>query len=90
MPRNFRNVGEPPFIDLLATAGLVELHNQIWVFSLEIRGRIVERNMAIFTEADERNIHGRGLQFSAYAANRLRDISVARQQMVIRDSRLLY
>src|SRR5439155_19842906 len=59
LPGNFRNVREPAFTHLLAAAGFIESDNEISVLRLEIRRRIVERQMTVFSDAGKSNIDGR-------------------------------
>src|ERR1700730_4865324 len=50
---------EPTFPKLLAPASFIQLDHQIRLFGFKICGRIVEREMPIFTDPDERYINGR-------------------------------
>ena len=47
---------EPTFAQLLAAAGVVELDDQVGFFGFEIGRRIVEREVAIFADADKGNV----------------------------------
>lgn len=58
MPRNGVDAAEMPFSRLLAAAALVEHHDfyRCWIAEIRCR-RIVEGDMAIFSETDERNVN---------------------------------
>src|SRR4029077_5675196 len=55
---------------------------QIGLIRLEIRWRIVKRQMAIFTDAHERDVHRGGFQLATDHANYVRWILLTIQQMV--------
>src|SRR5438045_3946647 len=55
--RNFFKAAEPPFADLLTPASLVEFDNQIRLCRFKVGGRIVESQMTVFADADERRIN---------------------------------
>ena len=48
---------EPPFAHLLTATRIVELDDEIRALGVEIRGRIVECEVAVLADADERDIH---------------------------------
>ena len=47
---------EPAFAELLFPTHLIQIHHKIRSFRIEVGGRIVERDMSVFADADERNI----------------------------------
>jgi len=59
LPRDFRNTRKPALSDLLAQASVIELDDEVRLFCLEIRRRIVKREMPVLSDADESNVHGR-------------------------------
>ncbi len=54
--RHLGKAREPPFIDLLSAAGLVELHDDVRLTAVEIRGGIVEREMPVLADPDKCDI----------------------------------
>ncbi len=51
---------EPAFARLLLTAGGVQFNNEVQLIGFEIRGRIVERQVPVLTDAQPRaNVHSR-------------------------------
>lgn len=50
--------GEPAFAQLLAAAGVVELDDEVGFFGLEVGGRVVEGEVAVFADADEGDVDG--------------------------------
>ena len=67
---NLGNGFEPAFVDLLRAACLIEFDDQIRFIGFEIGGRIVERQVRILADSDEREIDGRGLQCLALRRGR--------------------
>jgi hypothetical protein len=57
--------GKPAFVELLAAAGIVESNDGVGLPCVEIGGRIVESEMAVFSDAHEGDIDGGELQFVA-------------------------
>src|SRR5260370_32864640 len=57
--RNLGDICEPGFADLLLAARLVEIDDDVRFFGLEICRRIVERNMPILPDAEERDVNWR-------------------------------
>jgi hypothetical protein len=49
---------KPAFAYLLAATGFVKLHDKIWFVSFKVRGRIVKRQVSIFSNTNERPIDG--------------------------------
>src|SRR5215472_12754921 len=86
---NIRQSCEPPFVHLLLPAGFIEVNDGIRFFRLEIRWRIVERQVTVLSDPPKSNIHWPCGQFAAdLFCHRLR-ISLAIQKMMLRDSRLM-
>ena len=55
------DIGEPGFAHLLLTACFVQRDEDVRIFDIEIRWGIVERDVPIFADAEERDIDwGRG------------------------------
>ena len=52
MGRNVVDVGIPPFADLLAATDLVQCNDSVCRLRLEVRRRIVERDVPVFADAD--------------------------------------
>src|SRR5438876_40843 len=50
---NVREVREPGLSHLLAAAGLIQVNDEIGFFGLEIRRRVIERQMAILADSDK-------------------------------------
>ena len=76
---------KPSFRNLLTAARVVELDDDVGGLDSEISGRIVEGEMAIFTDANERKIDRRLHNGIAGEADDLGGICVALQQMAIGD-----
>lgn len=57
--RHRREIGEPAFADLLPPAGFLQVHDNVGVAGFEIRWGIVKCEMAVFSDADKRNINRR-------------------------------
>src|SRR5690348_15006621 len=55
--RDLIQTAEPPFRDLLLPAGLVEADGDVGLLGVEVRRRIVECNMAVFTDTDEGDVN---------------------------------
>src|SRR5262249_61661160 len=55
---NFRQFLEPPLADLRTAARLIEVHDQIGFLRLEVRRRVVECQMAVLADTDERHVDG--------------------------------
>ena len=83
---NFGKIAEPGFADLLAATGFVEIDEEIGLFGLEIGGRVVEGEMAVFTDAGEGEVDGRGAEELAYAVDYFVGIGVAVEQVILRDA----
>src|SRR3972149_4754179 len=65
--------GEPAFAYLLLAAGRIQVDDDVWIFGLEVSGRIVEGQMAIFSDADAGHINAYAVdQFPQPLALRLR------------------
>src|SRR5260370_16675580 len=56
-PGNFRNIGEPSLANLLATADFVKVDDQISGFRLEVRGRLVNSQVAILPPTPTTNLN---------------------------------
>src|SRR5215469_3273921 len=82
-PGNVRNLPKPALADLLSTAGFIELDNHEWLLGLEIRGRIVERQMPVFADANERNVRLSPSQLFACTANHLVGLALAVEQVIV-------
>src|SRR5271156_1906935 len=54
----FGHIGEPSLSDLLESTGFVQIDDQVRFFGFEISGRIIERKMAVLTNAHESDIDG--------------------------------
>src|SRR6266480_492082 len=50
--RDLRGVCEPCLAHLLLAASLIEIHDDVWLFGLEICWRIIECDMTVFTNAE--------------------------------------
>src|SRR5882724_3962196 len=55
---HLRDISEPCLAHLLATAGLVQVDDQVWLLGLKIRGGIVEGDMAVLPNSEKFNIDG--------------------------------
>ena len=82
-PGNVRNLAKPALADLLSAAGFIELDNREWLLGLEIRGRIVERQMPVFADAHERNVRLPQFQLFACSANHLVGFAFAVEQVIV-------
>jgi hypothetical protein len=49
-------IGEPTFAHLLAAASLVQVYNDIRVLNLKIGWRVIERQVPVFADADQRQV----------------------------------
>jgi len=67
--RNFVEAGKPALVELLPTASLVQLHDEVRLFGSKIGGRIIECKVAVFTDADKGEINRRGKEFATYLLN---------------------
>ena len=61
---------EPAFADLLAAAGVVEIDDEIRLARVEVGRRIVEGEVAVLADADERDVDGRGRDLVARPSGR--------------------
>lgn len=77
---------KPAFVELLAAAGVVESNYGVRLQRFEIGGRIVEGEMAVFSDADEGDINLGKLQFVANSFHQLAGIFGAAQKMVLADA----
>ena len=57
--------GEPSFAELLVAADIVKIDDDVGLFRVEIRRRVVEGDMAVLTDADEADIDDFFLQMGA-------------------------
>src|SRR5215469_16167916 len=89
LPGNFRNLAKPALSDLLAAAGFIQFDDQEWLLGLEIRGRIVERQMPVFADANKRNVHLSQAQLFASTANHLVRFAFAVEQVIARYAHLV-
>src|SRR5204862_2902818 len=55
--RHFVDASEPAFPHLLAPARIVERHDQVRLFGVEISGWIVEGQVTVFADADEGDVN---------------------------------
>ncbi len=58
---SFGDIGqgvEPAFAELLATAGFIEMDDDVGFFGFEIGWGVIEREVSVFTDADEGDING--------------------------------
>ena len=78
---------EPPFAHLLPPARLVQLHDDERLVGFEIGRRVVECEMSVFTDADERAIDWRFSDRGARATTNLLWILIAVEEVVTRHSR---
>ena len=71
MGRNVVDVGIPPFADLLAATDLVQRNDSVCRLRLEVRRRVVERDVPVFADADagkvDRALADRSLQPRAFS-----------------------
>src|SRR2546423_775146 len=51
--RNFFETAKPSFADLLKPASLIEFDDQIRLFGFKVGRGIIEREVAVFSDADE-------------------------------------
>src|SRR5437773_9188742 len=89
LPRDFRNTCKPALSDLLAQASFIEFDDEVGLFCLEIRRRIVKRQMPVLSDADESNVRGRRSQSFANAADNFSRITVAVKQVILRNPHLV-
>src|SRR5450631_1430127 len=75
-------VTKPSFAYLLLAARLVQVHEDVRFFRGEIRGRIVERDVSVFADAEKCDVDGCGRQLLAYLASYGRGISVVAVDLV--------
>ena len=80
--------GEPAFADLLLPALSVERHNQVWLLGVEVRRRIVERQVAILANPDKRHVDGRLGELAANALGDAGGVLFPIEQMIPGDARL--
>src|SRR5579872_89779 len=57
--RYLRNIGEPRLAYLLLATRLIEVDDDIRLFGIEISGWIVEGNVPVLADAEERNVNRR-------------------------------
>src|ERR1700730_18516375 len=88
---NLRDVSKPAFADLLAAAGLVEVHDQVRIFSSEISWRIVEGDVPVLSNSQKCNIDGWRCKLLAHFTRDGRRLSgVSFDEMKIADSGLAH
>src|SRR6516225_2243733 len=80
---NFIEILEPAFADLLQPARMVKSNSDVWLFRVEVGGRIVERDVPIFTDAQKCNINWRCSDGCAHAADNLAGILAPIKQVKI-------
>src|SRR5881275_1837506 len=80
---NVREVREPGLSHLLAAAGLIQVNDEIAFFGLEIRRRVIERQMAILADSDKGDVNRCCGQLLRDFANRLRNISVTLKKVIL-------
>src|SRR5579862_2881879 len=86
---HLRYVGKPSFSDLLLPASLIQIHNDIGLFHLEIRRRVIERDVPVFTDSEECNVNRGGGQRPSHHSGNLGGIGgVSLEQVVLGDSGL--
>ena len=85
---NLVEIAEPAFADLLLAAGVIEIDDDVRIGDLEIGGRIVEGEMAIFADAGEGNIDGRAGDGGVDAANEVAGIGGGIEKVMIGDAGL--
>src|SRR5205809_8143971 len=56
--RDFRSICEPALSYLLAQASFIQFDDEVGLLRLEIRRRIIKRQMPVLSDADEGNIDG--------------------------------
>src|SRR4029077_17812196 len=86
--RHRREIGEPAFADLLPPAGFVQVHDNVGAAGFEIRRGIVKCEMAVFSDADKRNINRRCEYRLAYNANNSGRVVFAIDRVITDDSSL--
>src|SRR5262249_19234236 len=85
-----RDVREPCFAHLLAPTGLIKVHDNVRFLDLKICGRIVERDVAVFTDAQKSDVNRRRSQLATDALRDLaRIVRVAVEQVIANDSSFL-
>lgn len=84
--RNFREISEPSFADLLLATGFVEIHDDVGFVGIEIGGRIVEGEMAVFADAGEGEVNRRGADCVAGLVDDFRRSAGAVEQVVMHDA----
>ena len=58
LARNIFHTGEPPFPQLLAPAGLIQVYDDKWIFRLEVGRGVIEGQVAVLANADQGHIDG--------------------------------
>ena len=76
------NVGKPRFAHLLPPAGLIEFHNQIGLFRIEVCRGVIEREVSVLTDPDKCNVNGRGGQCGTHAVDDFMGVCITVQQVV--------
>lgn len=85
---HLRQIRKPALTHLLSATSLVQFNNDVRILGLKIRGRIIERNMPVLPDADERQIDRRRRQLSRHFVNGPRQIgSIPLHEMKIHNSR---
>jgi hypothetical protein len=84
--RHVRDRLEPPFTNLLAPARFVELDDQVGLVGLEVGRRVVEGQVAVLADADERAIDRRLADGGADPAADLLRVLRAVEQVMPRDA----
>ena len=74
--------GEPALADLLAPAGLVERDDEVGLLGVEIGGRIVEGEVAVLADADERDVDRRRTRSPADLVGDLPRLVLAVEEVV--------
>src|SRR5436190_13719161 len=88
--RHLRKTCEPCFAYLLLSAGLVQVHHDVRIFSFKVGGWIVKCNVAVFTYSEESYIDRRCRQLFPNLPREVRwVIRVAIEQMIVDDSSFL-
>src|SRR5207245_7917523 len=79
---------EPALADLLPPARFVQGHDEVRGVGLEIGGRIVEGEVAVLADADERDVDRRGCELASDLAGDARRVVLAVEPMRARDAGL--
>ena len=57
LPRYLGDVRKPGFANLLQAAGFIKIHDDVWFFGVEISRRVVEGDVAVFTDAQKCDVY---------------------------------